>query len=593
MEKSVALESARQCAAQDHGSSSSLDTGQSRASCSHGRLREGEAEMRTPLYLIYLTVSIGGLQVIWTTIMSQGSPYLTSLGLPSPIIALVWLAQLSGAFVQPYIGILSDSCENRWGRRRPFIILGTVLTIICTIGLPWTPDCVAFLFSLFDGNSREWRSSELLATQILASMWIWALNISIQPVQSGIRALIIDSVSLPQQVQASAYASCVIGFGSILGYSTAFVDLPLLLPWLGDTQMKGVCVIASVALGSTVALSCLTIKERKLDAASFPKHSSGLLGRLRELFANFRIFPSKILKIFAVQFFAWLSWFPFMFYITTYIGDIYGVKFQVQTPSTALPAPSSSSVTCESTRYGTLALVFFATMALLTNLTLPHFIISSATESEDYLTFAQKSQYQVLNRIRTLYRRFKTSWLTLPRLWAASHIFRFVILLSTAFTDSLLISTLLVATLGISWAITQWVPHALISAEIAKSQTYIPASQQILSQGSASTEYRPPSAEDDDAADELDGMLGNAEKAEMDDGRDEPKAVLQAGAVMGMQNMAIATPQMAAAVLCSLLFWILGRYGITGSEAAGWVIRILQLSGLVAAWLASQIETDG
>jgi hypothetical protein len=63
MEKSVAaLESTRQCAAaQSRDSSSSLITEQDRVSCSHGgRLREGEAEMRTPLYLIYLTVSIGG-----------------------------------------------------------------------------------------------------------------------------------------------------------------------------------------------------------------------------------------------------------------------------------------------------------------------------------------------------------------------------------------------------------------------------------------------------------------------------------------------------------------------------------------------------
>ncbi|KAI6716334.1 hypothetical protein JHW43_001112 [Diplocarpon mali] len=566
---------------------------------------------------LFLMGSSSRLQIIWTTIMSQGSPYLSSLGLSSSIISLVWLAgPLSGTFVQPYIGVLSDSCLHSWGRRRPFIVFGAISTIVCTMALPWTGDTVAFFFRRFSEDETDSRHSEQLLTQILASGWIWALNISIQPVQSGIRALIVDSVPLSQQVRASAYASCVIGIGSILGYSTAFLDLPLLFPWLGNTQIKGICGIASLALGSTVTITCLTTKERKLDAGQVPKQKTGILARVRELTLSFRMIPRRILKVFAAQFFAWLSWFPFMFYITTYMAQLYGTSSLMQTSSIALPGKSPASMTRDSTRYATLSLVFFATTALLTNLLAPRCISTNSSTSsrhqarshnaaaaEPLLEEAEPSVHGsegLSSFTRTsnggkqephsVYSRYMASWLTLPRLWAASHIFRPAVLLATALTDSLLVSTVLVGMLGMSWAMTQWVPYALISAEIAKTQTHLPASLQLTAQSASSSGYRLLDAVHGDAH-ETDDVPGDAEKA-ADAGRGKQKMVLQAGAVMGMQNMAIATPQMVGALLCSLLFWALAKCEITGGAAAGWVMRILQLSSLVAAWLASQIEWD-
>ncbi|TGO50302.1 hypothetical protein BOTNAR_0397g00090 [Botryotinia narcissicola] len=154
-------------------------------------LRESDAKEKDAmevgnLYLMCLTISTGGLQVIWTAIMSQGSPYLVSLSVPSYLISLVWLAgPLSGAIVQPYIGILSDRSQHYFGRRRPFIIIGR---------------------------------SAMICKGLTAAAWIWALNIAIQPVQGGLRAIIVDCVPPKQQVKACGYASAAAGIGSILGY---------------------------------------------------------------------------------------------------------------------------------------------------------------------------------------------------------------------------------------------------------------------------------------------------------------------------------------------------------------------------------------
>ena len=54
------------------------------------------------------------------------------------------------AFTDPFMGNLSDNCRSRWGRRRPFIVVGGVL---CALTFPlmwlmsrdWTP-WTAFLY---------------------------------------------------------------------------------------------------------------------------------------------------------------------------------------------------------------------------------------------------------------------------------------------------------------------------------------------------------------------------------------------------------------------------------------------------------------
>lgn len=58
---------------------------------------------------------------------------------------------------------------------------------------------------------------------------------------------------------------------------------------------------------------------------------------------------------------------------------------------------------------------------------------------------------------------------------------------------------------------------------------------------------------------------------------------------MGIYNIAIAVPQIIAAVQGSLVFFVLGEVGIVGTEAMGWVIRLGCLGSIVAAWLADSL----
>ncbi len=244
-------------------------------------------------------------------------PYLSSLGLPPYLISLVWLAgPFSGTFVQPCIGVLSDRSQHPWGRRKPFIITGTFATMVCLLALPRAAETIAVLSSFLNTHIEGHVAS--VVNRLLASAWIWALNISIQPLQVGIRALIVDGCPPSQQMQANSYASCIICLGTVLGYASGFVSLPNTLPWLGNTQFKGLCVVASVALGLTVAVTCLVVKEKRFVTNDKVQNSRfGVFAVFWQILATAKSMPRKVRTVCMVQFFAWISWFPFLFYATT------------------------------------------------------------------------------------------------------------------------------------------------------------------------------------------------------------------------------------------------------------------------------------
>jgi solute carrier family 45 protein 1/2/4 len=128
--------------------------------------------------MILLTISIGGLQLAWAAELSNGTPYLLSLGLTKSLMAMVWIAgPLSGALVQPYIGILSDNCRSRWGKRAPFMVVGTISTVLSLLGLSWAREIVGGFLSLF-GADRE---SEGVKTTIIvfAVLFIYIVDIAI------------------------------------------------------------------------------------------------------------------------------------------------------------------------------------------------------------------------------------------------------------------------------------------------------------------------------------------------------------------------------------------------------------------------------
>lgn len=69
--------------------------------------------------------------------------YLLSLGLTKSKTSLVWIAgPLSGLIVQPIVGAIADESRSKWGRRRPYIVVGALLSAFFILVLGFTREIV-------------------------------------------------------------------------------------------------------------------------------------------------------------------------------------------------------------------------------------------------------------------------------------------------------------------------------------------------------------------------------------------------------------------------------------------------------------------
>ena len=249
--------------------------------------------------------------------LSLSQPFLISIGLSKSFTALVWIAgPICGAFIQPLVGYMSDRSRFSYGRRRPFIAIGAVSTVFSILMLGWTEE-VLHLLGEFSGivPQKAHFSKVVIA---IAVFWIWVLNISIQPLQVGLRALVVENCPAHQQAQASAWTSRMTGVGNIIGCFVGFIPLPEVAKLVCRTQFQGLCLLAFLALTTTIPITCAFVREQDPSNSFFkPAPCSGIAAMSRHLVGTFKTMPVKIRRVCQIQFFAWMGWFPFLFYITT------------------------------------------------------------------------------------------------------------------------------------------------------------------------------------------------------------------------------------------------------------------------------------
>ena len=236
--------------------------------------------------------------------------------------AAVWVvAPLSGVLIQPYVGVLSDRCQSSFGQRRPFILAGALGCIFCMLALASTKTGIHMIASFFNADPYSVVSRGfILASAILC---LFGLYVFIQPLQAGVRSLIVDTCPAHQQTLASAWASRLTGVGNIVGYLFGFVPHRTFLPALDITQFAWLCLVASMLLASTVFITCFCIREPDPKTLPSPAlESSSFLGTFRQILWSVKTMPSTIRQVCVVQFFAWLGWFPYLFYISSYVGDL-------------------------------------------------------------------------------------------------------------------------------------------------------------------------------------------------------------------------------------------------------------------------------
>jgi solute carrier family 45 protein 1/2/4 len=500
------------------------------------------------------------------------------------------------------------------------MIVGGAATIATLLGLAWVKEVVGGIFVLFGGDSKSEGANIVIG--IFATMMMWCLDFAINTVQAGIRCFIVDNAPAHQQESANAWASRMTGVGNIIGYIFGYINLPKLFPYLGNTRFQILCALASISLAVTLLISCSYIQERdpRLDGPP-PSGSMGVVGFFKQVFKSIKHLPPQAAKVCEVQIAAWIAWFPFLFYATTYIGQLYVNPIFEKSPG--LSDSDIDEAWDDATRVGTLALLIYALVSFVANITLPIFVVPTykpvlssdssevdiRQEAEPCLRVERQSSSDIevglvaelhpeVSRDKARGSAGSMSWLsklripglTLRRTWLLSQILFALCMFSTFFITSVTAATVVVGLIGIPWALSLWAPFALISAEVAtleeQRRTRRQRSELTTFDGQMSPQI------DRDAADDNDDNDNDAETGSSRSPKaPEEENSAQAGIVLGLHNVAVSAPQVLSSLICSAIFRASQKpRGEPYDESVGWVLRFGGCAALLAAWLTSRLS---
>ena len=116
-----------------------------------------------------------------------------TLGADVETIPILWIAApVTGLIVQPIVGYLSDNTWNRFGRRRPFFLIGAILASLALIVMPNSP----YLW--------------------FAAGMLWILDASINISMEPFRAFVGDMLPSEQRTKGFAMQSFFIGVGAVV-----------------------------------------------------------------------------------------------------------------------------------------------------------------------------------------------------------------------------------------------------------------------------------------------------------------------------------------------------------------------------------------
>ncbi|KAL9125572.1 MAG: hypothetical protein Q9217_005237 [Psora testacea] len=365
--------------------------------------------------------------------------------------------------MQPVVGVLADNSKSKWGRRRPFMLGGALVVAMCLLILGWTSDIVG-LFTL----DRDMTKSCTIALAVLS---IYAVDFAINAVQSSCRSLIIDTLPISKQPLGSAWASRMAAIGHLVGYAIGTIDLLRIFGHrLGDSQFKQLTLISAAFFTFSVGITCWAVEERVLVSAREGDVKSSAAKTISKILKTTLNLPERIQAICWVQFWAWIGWFPFLFYSTTWVGEVY-FRYHPETN-----AKASTDTLGDVGRVGSLSLVAFSIITVVGSVALP-WVIESPESASHNRPFTPRPP-PGLGPLVSLFRNYKPDLLTA---WQWSHLIFAGAMCLAPFVKSLQMATILVSICGIPWALACWAPFAFMGIEINRLTT----STTMLANGSS------------------------------------------------------------------------------------------------------------
>jgi len=247
--------------------------------------------------IINMSVGFFGIQFGWDLQRANMGVIYDNLGADADKIPYLFLAApLTGLLVQPVIGYLSDrTWHPKWGRRRPYFLIGALLSSIALIFMPH--------------STSLWIAAGLL----------WVLDVFGNVTMEPFRAFVVDKLPDSQVNKGFVMQALMIGLGGTIASS---------LPWLlknifsvNNIGVNGIIAdnvkysfyIGAFFFLAAVLYSVFTSNEYPPTEEELAQKKNSGSG-IEEVFSAIKNMPQKMKIISLVQFFTWPGLFLMWFY---------------------------------------------------------------------------------------------------------------------------------------------------------------------------------------------------------------------------------------------------------------------------------------
>ena len=254
-----------------------------------------------------------GVQIAYSLQSANISRIFATLGADPHSLSFFWiLPPLMGMIVQPLVGKYSDRTWCRFGRRIPYLFLGSLIAIAVMCLLPNA------------GNFSFTFTGAMIFGLVALMLLDTSINMAMQP----FKMLVGDMVGENQKSQAYSIQSFLVNAGGLVGFI-----FPFLFAWMGiaNTAPEGQVpdtVKYSFYIGSVILILCVlftTFKVKEMppkeyaefhgiDTAKKEEKAPGMLELLKKA-------PSTFWTVGLVQFFCWAAFLYMWTYTNGAIAD--------------------------------------------------------------------------------------------------------------------------------------------------------------------------------------------------------------------------------------------------------------------------------
>ncbi|MFC4210916.1 MFS transporter [Pedobacter lithocola] len=253
--------------------------------------------------IIAMNLGFFGIQYSFGLQQTNMTPIYSYLGADADQLPLLNLAgPMTGLIIQPIIGAMSDKTTSRFGRRRPYFLIGAIICSICLFAMPY--------------SSSIWMAAGIL----------WILDAGNNITMEPYRAFVSDKLPANQHALGFLTQSFFTGLGITLANLTPGILIAAGLISINSRSENNIpyTTYAAFFIGGVVSIgsimySCLTSKEVPLSDEEIKKvkaEQGGVTRIFKDIIEAFKVMPTTMKKLGVVYLFNWYAMFVYWQFIT-------------------------------------------------------------------------------------------------------------------------------------------------------------------------------------------------------------------------------------------------------------------------------------